>query len=175
MSTNFSQDFLAHYKILWYDFGMKCVYCGFLDSKVVDSRINESNNSIRRRRECLQCGKRFTSYETVEVVPLLVVKRDASRQAFDAQKIKNGIVKACEKRPVTLAQINGVVENIEKALMNSLDQEIHSKIIGDMVMKELKKIDEISYVRYAAVYRQFQDLMTFLDFVKTLEKDTRVG
>ena len=152
---------------------MKCVYCSFVDSKVVDSRINESSNSIRRRRECLQCGKRFTSYETVEVVPLLIIKRDGSRQAFDNQKIKKGIVKACEKRPVTLEQINGIAETIEKSLMNSLDQEIHSKLIGDMVMKELKKIDEISYVRFAAVYRQFQDILTFLEFVKTLEKDAQ--
>jgi len=154
---------------------MKCVFCGFIDSKVVDSRINESNNSIRRRRECLQCGKRFTSYETVEVVPLLVIKRDGSRQSFDSRKIKSGIIKACEKRPVTAAQIDAVVDGIEKTLMNSLDQEIQSKIIGDMVMKELKKLDEISYVRYAAVYRQFQDIMAFLDFVKTMEKDHKVG
>ena len=150
---------------------MKCVFCSYIDSKVVDSRINETSNSIRRRRECLQCGKRFTSYETVEVVPLLVIKRDSSRQAFDNQKIKNGIVKACEKRPVTLAQINAIVEGIEKQLMNSLEQEIQSKVIGDLVMKELKKIDEISYVRFAAVYRQFQDIMTFIDFVKNIEKD----
>ena len=152
---------------------MKCVYCGFMDSKVVDSRINENSNSIRRRRECLECGKRFTSYETVEIVPMLIIKRDGSRQAFDSQKIKTGIVKACEKRPVTMAQINQIVESIEKSLLNSLDQEIHSKAVGDMVMNELKKIDEISYVRFAAVYRQFQDLMTFLEFVKTLESDTR--
>ena len=116
---------------------MKCVYCGFLDSKVVDSRINNDNNSIRRRRECLQCGKRFTSYETVEVVPLLVVKRDGSRQSFDNQKIKRGIVKACEKRPVSLEQIDNIIAAIEKSLMNSLDQEIQSKLIGDMVMKDL--------------------------------------
>ena len=147
---------------------MKCIYCGFLDSKVVDSRLNEGGTSIRRRRECLKCGKRFTSYETVEVVPMLVIKRDGSRQAFDSQKIKTGIVKACEKRPVTMAQINTMIEGIEKSLMNSLEQEVQSKAIGDMVMKELKKIDEISYVRFAAVYRQFQDLSTFINFVKTM-------
>ena len=150
---------------------MKCIYCGFADSKVVDSRLNDEGTSIRRRRECLKCGKRFTSYETVEVVPLLVIKRDGSRQAFDSQKIKTGIVKACEKRPVTMAQINTIIESIEKSLMNSLEQEVQSKVIGDMVMKELKKIDEISYVRFAAVYRQFQDLSTFINFVKTMEKD----
>jgi transcriptional repressor NrdR len=148
---------------------MKCVYCNHGDSKVVDSRTNDNGRSIRRRRECLECGKRFTSYETVEVVPLLVVKRDGSRQAFDAQKIKAGIVKACEKRPVTMTQINEMIENIEKSLLNSLEQEISSKAIGDMVMDGLKKIDEISYVRFAAVYRQFQDLMTFVNFVKGLE------
>jgi transcriptional repressor NrdR len=144
---------------------MKCIYCGFQESKVVDSRTNDNGGSIRRRRECLGCGKRFTSYETVEVVPILVVKRDGSRQAFDQQKIKTGIVKACEKRPVTLAQINGILENIERSLLNTLDQEIQSKAIGDMVMKYLKDIDEISYIRYAAVYRQFQDLTAFRDFL----------
>ena len=148
---------------------MKCIYCGFADSKVVDSRLNDEGTSIRRRRECLKCGKRFTSYETVEVVPLLVIKRDGSRQAFDPQKVKAGIVKACEKRPVTMAQINSIIEGIEKTLMNTLEQEVQSKVIGDMVMKELKKIDEISYVRFAAVYRQFQDLSTFINFVKTMD------
>jgi len=139
-----------------------------VESKVVDSRLNEEGSSIRRRRECLECKKRFTSYETVEIVPLLVIKRDGTRQAFDGQKIKSGVVKACEKRPVSAEQINKLVEDIEKALMNSLDQEIKSKIIGDMVMLELKKLDEISYVRFAAVYRQFQDIMTFVNFVKSM-------
>jgi len=149
---------------------MKCIFCGFNDSKVVDSRLNDTGSSIRRRRECIGCGKRFTSYETIEVVPLLVIKRDGTRQAFDPQKIKAGLVKACEKRPVTMAQINELIEGIEKTLMNSLDQEISSKTIGDMVMKELKKLDEISYVRFAAVYRQFQDVATFIEFVKSMAK-----
>lgn len=148
---------------------MKCVYCGCAESKVVDSRTNETGSSIRRRRECLECGKRFTSYETVETVPLLVIKRDGSRQAFDVQKVKAGIVKACEKRPVTLAQINGILDAIEKQLLNTLEQEVQSKVIGDIVMRELKKIDEISYVRFAAVYRQFQDLSAFIEFVKTMK------
>ena len=152
---------------------MKCLYCNHSDSKVVDSRVNEGANSIRRRRECLKCGKRFTSYETVEVVPVLVVKRNGSRQSFDAQKVKKGIIKACEKRPVTAAQIGEIVENIEKTLINSLEQEISSQAIGDMVMAELKRIDEIAYVRFAAVYRQFKDLSTFLDFVKNIEKDLK--
>lgn len=149
---------------------MKCIFCNHSESKVIDSRLNEGGSSIRRRRECLECGKRFTSYETVEIVPLLVIKRDGSRQAFDGRKIKVGVVKACEKRPVSAEQINTIVEDIEKALMNSLDQEIKSKVIGDMVMRELKKLDEISYVRFAAVYRQFQDIMTFVEFVKNMAK-----
>ena len=150
---------------------MKCVFCGYNDSKVVDSRLNETGSSIRRRRECLECSKRFTSYETVEVVPLLVIKRDGSRQAFDPQKIKAGVVKACEKRPVSNAQITALIETVEKNLMNSLEPEIQSKTVGDMVMKELKKLDEISYVRFAAVYRQFQDVMSFIEFVKNMEKN----
>lgn len=148
---------------------MKCPYCSGQDNKVVDSRVNESANSIRRRRECLGCGKRFTSYETVEIIPALVVKRDGSRQPFDSVKIRNGIIKACEKRPVTMEQINGIVEMIEKTLLSSLEQEVQSKAIGDMIMKELKKLDEISYVRFAAVYRQFKDISTFLDFIKNLD------
>jgi len=150
---------------------MKCIYCGHADSKVVDSRIADNGASIRRRRECNKCGKRFTSYETVEVVPLLVVKRDGSRQAFDSQKIKAGIVKACEKRPVSVDQINAIIEYIEKYLLNSMEQEVESKVIGDMVMGELKKLDEISYVRYAAVYRHFQDLSSFVNFVKTMDNE----
>ena len=154
---------------------MKCIYCNHADSKVVDSRTNEGANSIRRRRECIKCAKRFTSYETVEIVPLLVIKSDGSRQAFNVLKIKNGIVKACEKRPVTANQINTICENIEKQLQGSLEQEIKSAKIGDMVMAELKKVDEIAYVRFAAVYRQFTDIATFLDFVKNLEKENKVG
>ena len=152
---------------------MKCIYCNHPDSKVVDSRVNESSNSIRRRRECIKCAKRFTSYETVEIVPLLIVKRDGSRQSFNIVKIKNGIVKACEKRPVTANQINTICENVEKQLLGSLEQEIPSARIGDMVMAELKKVDEIAYVRFAAVYRQFTDIATFLDFVKNLEKENK--
>jgi len=154
---------------------MKCIYCNHADSKVVDSRTNEGANSIRHRRECIKCAKRFTSYETVEVVPLLVIKNDGSRQAFNVMKIKNGIIKACEKRPVTATQITAICESIEKQLLGSLEQEIKSAKIGDMVMDELKKIDEIAYVRFAAVYRQFTDISTFLEFIKTLEKETKVA
>lgn len=152
---------------------MKCIYCNHADSKVVDSRTNEGANSIRRRRECIKCGKRFTSYETVEIIPLLVVKSDGRRQAFDVLKVKNGIVKACDKRPVTASQINSMCETIEKQLLGSLEQEIQSAKIGDMVMAELKKVDEIAYVRFAAVYRQFTDIATFLDFIKNLEKENK--
>ena len=154
---------------------MKCIFCGHPESKVVDSRTSDSANSIRRRRECEKCKKRFTSYETVEMVPLLVVKRDGSRQAFNIMKIKNGIIKACEKRPITMEQINAIVEGIEKQLLGSLEQEIQSANIGDMVMEKLKKIDEIAYVRFAAVYRQFTDISKLLDFVKTIEKKDKLA
>ena len=150
---------------------MKCVFCGSQDSKVVDSRTSDGNNSIRRRRECIKCTKRFTSYETVEMIPMLVVKRDGGRQPFDVLKIKNGIIKACEKRPISIDQINQIVDAIEKELLGSLEQEIESAKIGDLVMKHLRQTDKIAYVRYAAVYRQFEDISTFLDFVKQLERE----
>jgi len=148
---------------------MKCIFCGFADNKVVDSRANEAGTSIRRRRECIQCNKRFTSYESVEIVPLLVVKKDGTREAFNAQKIRNGIIKAVEKRPVSIEQINKLIETIEKTLSSTLDQEVQSAKVGDLVMSELKKLDEIAYVRFAAVYRQFKDISTFLEFVKNLQ------
>lgn len=145
---------------------MKCIYCGGTESKVLDSRANEESNSIRRRRECLSCGKRFTTYETVETTPLLVIKSDESRQAFDREKLKRGIIRACEKRPVTMAQITEMVSDIEKVLYNSLDQEIRSSKIGELVMERLKLIDEVSYIRFASVYRKFADLAHFMDFIK---------
>ena len=140
---------------------MKCIYCGCEESKVLDSRSTDDTNSIRRRRECLGCGRRFTTYETVETTPILVVKNDGSRQPFDASKIKNGLIKACEKRPVSMAQIEEVVTNIEKNIQNQLLQEIRSAEIGEMVMEELKKLDEVAYVRFASVYRQFKDITSF--------------
>jgi len=150
---------------------MKCVYCGNSDNKVVDSRANEAGTSIRRRRECLKCSKRFTSYESVEIVPLLVIKKDGgTREAFNAQKIRNGVIKAVEKRPVSMEQINKLVDGVEKTLSSTLDQEVSSAKIGDLVMEELKKLDEIAYVRFAAVYRQFKDISTFLEFVKELHQ-----
>ena len=145
---------------------MKCIYCGNTESKVLDSRSCDETNSIRRRRECLSCGKRFTTYETVETTPLLVIKSDNSRQAFDADKLKRGIIRACEKRPVSMAQIDTIVNNIEKTLYNTLDQEVPSSKIGELVMENLKKVDEVSYIRFASVYRKFADLTHFIEFIK---------
>lgn len=152
---------------------MRCPNCGSNDNKVVDSRTNDNANSIRRRRECLKCGKRFTSYETIERVSLLVVKRDGSRQSFDPQKIKNGILSSTGKRPVSMKQIDEMVERIEMNIANKAigEQEIASSVIGDMVMEELKKVDEVAYIRFAAVYRQFKDISTFVNFVKDFEKE----
>ena len=144
---------------------MKCIFCGYTDSKVIDSRSADDTNSIRRRRECLKCGKRFTTYEMVESTPILVIKNDGSRQTFDPQKIKRGIIKACEKRPISMTQIDDLITSIEKQISNSLEQEVKSSKIGEMVMDRLKKLDEISYVRFAAVYRKFKDITTFIDFL----------
>ncbi|MGN0798215.1 MAG: transcriptional regulator NrdR [Christensenellales bacterium] len=147
---------------------MKCVFCGYKDSKVIDSRNSDEQNSIRRRRECLKCGKRFTTYEMVESTPILVIKNDGSRQTFDPQKIKSGIIKACEKRPVSMNQIDDIVLDIERQINNSLAQEVKSSEIGEMIMNKLKSIDEISYVRFAAVYRKFKDITTFISFLNNM-------
>ena len=147
---------------------MKCVFCGYNDSKVVDSRNSDDQNSIRRRRECLKCGKRFTTYEMVESSPILVIKNDGSRQTFDPQKIKRGIIKACEKRPVSMNQIDEIILSIERQINNSLAQEVKSSEIGEMVMNKLKSIDEISYVRFAAVYRKFKDITTFISYLNNI-------
>ena len=144
---------------------MKCIYCGCEESKVLDSRSTDESNSIRRRRECLGCGRRFTTYETVETVPILVVKKDGSRQPFNIEKIKVGMIKACEKRPVSIAQIDQMAEDIEKQIQNSLKQEISSQEIGEMIMEKLKKVDEIAYVRFASVYRQFKDVTNFIKLI----------
>ena len=150
---------------------MKCIFCGKGESKVVDSRTNDATSSIRRRRECTDCGKRFTSYETVEVVPLLVIKKDGSREAFNKHKVKAGIVKSCEKRPISIAQIDEAVEEIEKKLSASLDQEVPSSKIGELILEQLKSLDEIAYVRFSAVYKHFADVTSFLDFIKKLETE----
>lgn len=142
---------------------MKCMFCGCEDSKVIDSRSADEGRTIRRRRECVNCGKRFTTYETIEDTPVLVVKSSGNRQAFDALKIKNGIIKACEKRPVSMSKIDELVENITKQVYNSMEQEISSKTIGEMVMEGLKSLDEVAYVRYASVYRSFTDISSFME------------
>ena len=149
---------------------MKCMYCGCVESRVIDSRATEDGTSIRRRRECVNCGKRFTTYETIETTPILVIKNGGNRQAFDANKIKNGVIKSCEKRPVPMYKIDKLVEDIKKQIYNSLEQEVTSKQIGEMVMAGLKEIDEVAYVRFASVYRQFKDISTFM---KELEKMTQ--
>ena len=141
---------------------MKCLYCGCEDSKVIDIRSADEGRTIRRRRECVRCGKRFTTYETIEDTPVLVVKANGTRQAFDAGKIKNGIVKACEKRPVSMSAIDELVDGITKRVYNSMEQEISSKAIGEMVMDALKDLDEVAYVRYASVYRSFKDISSFM-------------
>lgn len=149
---------------------MKCMYCGCIESKVIDSRSTDENTMIRRRRECVECGRRFTTYETIETTPVLVIKAGGNREAFDPNKVKNGIIKACEKRPVPMFKIDKLVEDVQKQVYNSLDQEVSSKEIGEMVMNGLKEIDEVSYVRFASVYRSFKDISTFMRELEKLAK-----
>ena len=147
---------------------MKCQYCSCLDSKVIDSRPTDDGNSIRRRRECTNCGRRFTTYEKVELSPLFVVKRDGRRESFDSQKIKAGILHACDKLPVSMQQIDEIVTRVEQKAYASMDGEIQSEKIGDMVMSELKELNDVAYVRFAAVYRKFTDVGTFMDELQKL-------
>ncbi len=147
---------------------MKCPFCGSLESKVIDSRLSEDGTSIRRRRECAGCSKRYTTYEKIESTPILVIKNNGNRQIFDISKIKNGIIKACEKRPVSMAKIDKMVADIEKQVNNTLAQEISSKKIGEMVMEGLKELDEVAYVRFASVHRQFKDINTLMEEIKKL-------
>lgn len=147
---------------------MKCVFCGYPESKVVDSRPTEEGSSIRRRRECLSCKKRFTTYEKIDSLPLLVVKKNGERVPFDSDKIKIGIIKACEKRPVAMQAIEELVSNVEKSIFNSLRQEISSKEIGGLVMRGLKDLDDVAYVRFASVYREFKDVDTFMKELQRL-------
>ena len=147
---------------------MKCPYCGYEESKVIDSRPADDGERIRRRRECLKCSKRFTTYEAIETIPMIVVKRDKSREPFDRTKLTAGLLRACEKRPVSLSQIEKAVTRIEAALQNTLDREITSQYIGELAMEELKSIDEVSYVRFASVYRQFKDINTFMEELNKL-------
>ena len=150
---------------------MKCPHCGYQESKVVDSRHSDDGTSIRRRRECLNCQKRFTTYETVESLPIIVVKRDNSRQAFDRNKIMNGMLRACEKRPVPMQELEHAVNEIEAMVQNSLEREITTEYIGEQVMERLKALDEVAYVRFASVYRQFKDIHSFMqELTKILEE-----
>ena len=150
---------------------MRCVFCGYVESKVIDSRSADDGSSIRRRRECLECGKRFTTYEKVESIPLVVIKKDKTRQQFDRQKVLNGLLRACEKRPVTYEQLEQIADRIETSIQNALKREISSDEIGEMIMRELKEIDEVAYVRFASVYRQFKDVNTFMDELKKILKE----
>lgn len=147
---------------------MKCPFCGYLDSKVVDSRPTEDGSSIRRRRECLECHKRFTTFEVMESLPVVVIKKDGSRQSFDRNKLLNGMIRACEKRPVSLEAMEKMVDEIEQILQNELNREVPSAQIGEMVMDRLKDVDEVAYVRFASVYRQFKDISTFMSELNKL-------
>ena len=141
---------------------MKCPFCGYLESKVIDSRPADESTSIRRRRECLACRKRFTTYETIESLPLVVIKRDGSRQTFDRSKLINGMVRACDKRKVPLPVLEQIADEIEQELQGALDREVTTEEVGEMVMRRLKDVDEVAYVRFASVYRQFKDIDTFM-------------
>lgn len=147
---------------------MKCPYCGFVEDKVIDSRPTDENAAIRRRRECTKCLRRFTTYEKVESVPLMVIKKDKTRQSFDREKLLNGLLRACEKRPVSVDDLEKMVDEIEGQILNTLKREITSQEIGEMVMARLKDLDEVAYVRFASVYRQFRDINTFMDELRKL-------
>ncbi len=152
---------------------MKCPFCSHSDDKVVDSRTIKDGELIRRRRECLSCSKRFTTYERIEEIPLMVVKKDGRREAFDRSKIVIGILKACEKRPVGVEEIDDIVDRIEKGISNSVEKEVKAEVVGLMVMEELRNLDEIAYVRFASVYRQFKDIDEFMDVLKTLYQEDK--
>lgn len=152
---------------------MKCPFCGFIEDKVIDSRPTDEGSAIRRRRECIKCSKRFTTYEKVESLPLMVIKKDKSRQPFDREKLMNGLLRACEKRPISINDLEKMVESIETQLHNSLIREVTTEDIGEMVMSKLKNMDEVAYVRFASVYRQFKDINTFMDELKNLLRDEK--
>ncbi|MFO7153547.1 MAG: transcriptional regulator NrdR [Caldicoprobacter oshimai] len=152
---------------------MKCPFCYHMESKVVDSRPTDEGLTIRRRRECTKCGKRFTTYEKIEQLPVFVVKKDGRRESFDRDKIMRGLLKACEKRPISLKDLEALVQDVEKQVFNSLEQEVTSQQIGQMVMERLKKLDEVAYVRFASVYRQFKDINTFMEELNKLLKEKK--
>lgn len=147
---------------------MKCPYCGYTESKVIDSRPTDEGERIRRRRECLKCGKRFTTYEVIESVPIVVIKKDKSRETFDRSKLLNGLLRACEKRPVSIDQLDRIVDEIEATLQESMDREVPSQLIGTYAMEKLKQVDEVAYVRFASVYRQFKDINSFMEELSRL-------
>jgi transcriptional repressor NrdR len=149
---------------------MKCPFCGFEESKVIDSRPTDEGERIRRRRECLECAKRFTTYEIIESLPIIVIKKDKSRETFSRDKLLNGLMRACEKRPVSIETLDKIITDIEMKIQNSLDREVSSDKIGELVMEKLKDVDEVAYVRFASVYRQFKDINTFMDELSTLLK-----
>ncbi len=153
---------------------MKCPFCDYEEAKVVDSRPTDEGHAIRRRRECIKCKNRFTTYEKVEEIPLVVVKKDGNRESYNRNKIFNGIIKACEKRPVPIEMMEVVIDRIEKKLHNSMEKEISSNVIGQMVMEELKDLDEVAYVRFASVYRQFKDINTFIDEITKLVNEKNI-
>lgn len=147
---------------------MRCRYCLSTDSKVVDSRPTEDGTSIRRRRECINCGKRFTTYEKIEEIPIMVIKKDGTREPFNSEKILAGVRRACEKRPVSLVEQERLAEDVSREVFNTLEQEVPSSAIGEMVIRRLKELDEVAYVRFASVYRQFKDISTFMEELKLL-------
>ena len=147
---------------------MKCPFCGFIEDKVIDSRSSNEDKSVRRRRECMKCKRRFTTYEYIEEVPLMVIKKDGRREAFDRNKIISGILKACEKRPVSMEKVEAVVDKVEKELQKSFDKEVKAQVVGELVMDYLHKLDEVAYVRFASVYRQFKDINHFMKELKDL-------
>ena len=147
---------------------MKCPYCGYSESKVIDSRPADENSSIRRRRECLSCGKRFTTYEIIETIPLFIIKKDENREAYDRTKIEGGILRACHKRPIRADEITGIVDEIENEIFGMGKKEIPSRVIGELVMNKLKTLDAVAYVRFASVYREFKDVNTFLDELRSV-------
>ncbi len=149
---------------------MRCPFCNFEESKVVDSRSSEDKSAIRRRRECLKCNKRYTTYEKVENIPILIIKRNKDRENFDRNKLLNGLIRACEKRPVSRKVLEEVADEIEKKLYNQMSTEVQSQYIGELVMEKLKEIDEIAYVRFASVYRQFKDIDSFMEEIAALKK-----
>ncbi len=152
---------------------MKCPFCNYTDTKVIDSRAQDEGSVIRRRRMCEQCGKRFTTYERMDMIPITVIKRNGTREIFDKAKLQNGIIKSCNKRPVTAADIQKLVDDIENVLMGSGEREVESQMLGTMVIDRLKDLDEVAYVRFASVYRQFTDINSFMDELKKMlvEKD----